>query len=373
MDRYIKNQVVRDLNNKMVFIVGPRQVGKTWFAMSIAENFQNTLYLNYDNPADKQVIKNQSWFPDAELIIFDEIHKMKSWKNYLKGVYDTKPDKQKILVTGSARWDMFRQSGDALSGRFFSFRLFPVSYKEMDTYNISRDYDRFIFSSGFPEPFLAERDTEIKRWRKQYINGILRNDILDFENIRDFRAMYTLLELLRFRVGSPVSYRSLAEDIGSSPNTVAKYIEILEALFIVFKVHPFSRNIARSLKREPKLYFYDTGLVKGDDGLKAENLVAVSLLKHVYGRQDFEGEDTELFYLQTRDKREVDFCIAEDGDLVKLIEVKLSDDKPAKNLLYFKEKYNIPATQIVFKLKTEMMNNGVEIRDAVKFLKSLNY
>ncbi|MCF7919159.1 MAG: ATP-binding protein [Candidatus Cloacimonetes bacterium] len=373
MDRYLKNQIIRDLENKMVFIVGPRQVGKTWLARNIAENYRNTLYLNYDNPADREVINHQSWFPRVELIIFDEIQKMEGWKNYLKGVYDTKPEGQKILVTGSARLDHFRQSGDALSGRFYRFRLFPVSYKEMDSINLNKELDKIIFSSGFPEPFLAESETDIKRWRKQYIDGIIRNDILDFENIRDFKAMHTLIELLRFRVGSPVSFRSLAEDIGTSPNTVSKYVDILEALFIVFKVQPFSKNIARSLTKEPKLYFYDTGLVKGDDGIKAENLVAVSLLKHVYGEQDFEGNNTDLYYLRTRDKREVDFCIADESESVKLIEVKLSENKPTPNLLYFQEKYNIPATQIVFNLKTEMIISGVEIRDAVKFLKELNY
>ncbi|MDP8221511.1 MAG: ATP-binding protein [Candidatus Stygibacter frigidus] len=373
MDRYLKNQIVSDLEKKMVFIVGPRQVGKTWLAQNIAENYQDTLYLNYDNPADREVINAQSWFPDVELIIFDEIHKMKSWKNYLKGVFDTKPALQKILVTGSARLDVFRQSGDALTGRFFRFRLFPVSYKEMDSFGLSKALDKFIFSSGFPEPFLATTDSEIKRWRKMYIDGIIRNDVIDFENIRDFRAMYTLVELLRYRVGSQISFRSLAEDIGTSPNTITKYIEILEALFIVFRVYPYSKNIARSLKKEPKLYFYDTGLVKGDDGIKAENLVAVSLLKNVYGEQDFEGKNTELYYLRTREKKEVDFCLTEEDELTQLIEVKLSENNPAKNLLYFKEKYNIPATQIVFKLKTEMIKHGVKIRDAIKFLKELSY
>lgn len=373
MDRYLKNQVVRDLEKKMVFIVGPRQAGKTWLAKNIAEDYQNTLYLNYDNPANRQVIKEQSWFPDVELLIFDEIHKMEGWKNYLKGVYDIKPDQQKILVTGSARLDHFRQSGDALSGRFYRLRLFPVSFKEMEIYGIKKSLDSYIFSSGFPEPFLADTETEIKRWRTQYIDGLIRNDILDFENIKDFKAMNTLIELLRHRIGSPVSYRSLSEDIGTSPNTISKYIDILEALFIVFKVQPYSKNIARALKKEPKLYFYDTGLVRGDEGIKVENLVAVSLLKHVYGKQDIEGSRTELSYLRTRDKRKVDFCLIEDGEPVRMIEVKLSDDKSAKNLLYFHEKYNIPATQLVFKLKHEMMTNDIEIRDGLRFLKNLSY
>jgi uncharacterized protein len=373
MDRYLKKQIMSDLEKKMVFIVGPRQVGKTWLALNIAENYRNTLYLNYDNPADRAVIKDQSWFPDVELIIFDEIHKMDYWKNYIKGVYDAKPAAQKILVTGSARLDTFRQGGDALSGRFYRLRLLPVSYREMLTYDLDRKLGSFIFSSGFPEPFLCESETDIKRWRKQYMDGIIRNDILDFENIRDFRAMHTLLELLRFRVGSPISCRSLAEDIGTSTNTIAKYIDILEALFIIFRIYPYSNNIARALKKEPKLYFFDTGLVQGDDGIKTENLVALSLLKHIYGEQDCMGNNTELSYLRTRDKREIDFCLVEEGKLTKLIEVKLSEYKPTKNLIYFKEKYDIPATQIVFNLKTEMILAGVEIRDGNKFLKELNY
>ncbi len=373
MDRYLEEQIVKDLEKKMVFIVGPRQVGKTWLAKKIAENHDKTLYINYDNPDDREIVKKQSWFPNEELIIFDEIHKMRSWKNFLKGVYDTKPKNQKILVTGSARLDVFRQSGDALSGRFFSFRLMPVSFKEMQISGIKKELDNFIFSSGFPEPFLTESETDVKRWRRQYKDGIIRNDILNFENIRDLRAMYTLLEMLRYRVGSPISYKSIAEDIGTSPNTISKYIEILESLFIIFRIYPFSKNIARSLKKEAKIYFFDTGLVKGDDGIKLENLVAVHLLKNVFGEQDFKGNDTKLNYLRTRDKREVDFCISEDEELTKLIEVKLSDTNLSRHLLYFKDKYNIPSTQLVFKIRNESIKSGIEIRNGIKFLNELNY
>ncbi|MCF7793662.1 MAG: ATP-binding protein [Candidatus Cloacimonetes bacterium] len=373
MDRYLEKQIVKDLERKMVFIVGPRQVGKTWLAKKIAENHTNTLYINYDNPDDRMVVKNQSWFPNEDLIIFDEIYKMPSWKNYLKGVYDTKPENQKIIVTGSTRLDVFRQSGDALSGRFFSFRLLPVSFKEMQLSGIKKELNNFIFSSGFPEPFLAETETDVKRWRRQYKDGIIRNDILNFENIRDLRAMHTLLEMLRYRVGSPISHKSIAEDIGTSPNTISKYIEILESLFIIFRIYPFSKNIARSLKKEAKIYFYDTGLARGNEDVKLENLVAVHLLKHVYGEQDFKGNDTKLYYLRTRDKREVDFCISKEEELIKLIEVKLSDANPSRHLLYFKEKYNIPSTQLVFKIRNERMQSGIDIRNGIKFLNSLNY
>ncbi len=373
MKRLLKNQILKDLDKKMVFLVGPRQVGKTWLSKEVAKEFSKSLYLNYDNPDDKEVIMNKNWFPNIELIIFDEIHKMEKWKNYIKGVYDTKPLNQKILVTGSARLDTFRKSGDALSGRFYSLRLLPVTYKEMQEVGENKELEEFTYSSGFPEPFLSHDKVEIDRWRNQYIDGLIRNDILDFENIRDLKAMNLLMEMLRNRVGSPLSFKSIAEDIGTSPVTIMKYVEILESLFIIFKVHPFSKKISRSIKKEPKIYFYDTGMVKGNIGLRVENLVAVSLLKDTYGKHDILGKNIHLNYIRDREKREIDFCISEDDSLVKLYEVKNSDDQPTKALRYFSKKYNIPAAQIVFNLKNEHINSGIEILDGLNFLRGLQF
>jgi len=371
MERKIKKQIIADLSKKMVFVVGPRQVGKTWLAKDIAKLFNRTVYLNYDNFNDRKIIENEMWLEDNELLIFDEIHKMPNWKNYLKGIYDTKSENMKILVTGSARLDAFRQAGDSLAGRFFAHRLLPFSYKEI--FPNKKNIKELIVRGGFPEPLLAESGTEANRWRKQYIDSLIRTDVLDFENIHNFKAVSLILELLRARVGSPISFQSIAEDVKISPNTVKKYIQILEALFIVFRISPFSKNIARSLLKEPKVYFYDNGMVQGDDGAKFENFVANSLLKQVWGEADLLGTEISLHYLRTREKREVDFCIVKNGVPIQIIEAKLSDKNLSKELLYFHNKYKIPATQVVLNLRNERKIEKITIRKSETFLSKLDY
>jgi len=370
MNRLQLKQIEKDIEKKLVFIVGPRQVGKTWITKELGKKFQNSLYLNYDSFEHRAIIKNHSWLKSTDLLIFDELHKMPDWKNYIKGIFDTKPDNLKIIVTGSARLDTFRQTGDSLAGRFFCHRLMPFSVSELKNTKYC-NLDRFMSRGGFPEPFLTENEIDAARWRMQYIDGLIRTDILNFDEIHDFRAMNLILELLRKRVGSPISFKAISEDVQVSPNTVKKYIEILEALYIVFRVTPYSKNIARSILKEPKIYFFDTGMVDGDIGLKLENTVALSLLKSLYAEMDYEGIKTDLHYLRTKEGKEVDFCIVKNNELKELIEVKYSDDKISKNLKYFCEKYDLKGTQIVKELRNEKMVENIEIRDAEKFLKEL--
>ncbi|MBU2644901.1 ATP-binding protein [bacterium] len=371
MNRLQKANLLKDLDKKLVFLTGPRQVGKTWLAQSIAGEFTRPVYLNYDNLKDRKIIQEQAWLDDTELLVLDELHKMPEWKNHVKGIFDTRPPGLRMLVTGSARLESFRQSGDSLAGRFFRHRLMPLSPAELHQLGEDVDLSRLMERGGFPEPYLAEVDIDADRWRMQYIDGLIRNDILDFERIHDFRAIQLVFELLRSRVGSPLSYQSISEDVGVSPNTVKKYIQIFESLFIVFRITPHARNIGRSILKEPKLYFYDTGLVDGDEGVRFENLVALSLLKHIFGLNDYHGKPYMLHYLRTKDGAEVDFCIVNGSRPELMIEVKRSESRPSRSLVNFHRRYQIPAIQLVLHLRQERRDAEIEIRKGINFLSNL--
>jgi hypothetical protein len=367
------DHILNDLEKKMVFLTGPRQTGKTWLAREISKNFPNSLYLNYDRREDRRIIMDEAWLDTTDLLILDELHKMEGWKNYIKGVYDTRPESMRILVTGSARLETFSQSGDSLAGRYFRHRLFPFTPSELVYADRNDLIPLLLTRSGFPEPLLADSEEDADRWRMQYSDALIRQDILDFEKIHDLRAIHVVLDLLRDRVGSPVSYTSIAEDAGISPNTVKKYISIFESLYIVFRVTPFSKNIARSILKEPKIYFFDTGMVRGNEGVRFENLAAVSLLKYSAGMYDCRGKNYDLKYMRTKNGIEVDFCVTNDNKPELIIEVKNSDSDLSKNLLYFHQKYNLKAVQIVLHLKRERKEQEIEIREGMKFLSLLEY
>lgn len=368
MERIQQSYILQDLDKKIVLLVGPRQAGKTWLAKEIGKQFKNTLYLNYDSLPDKKVMLEQSWLPNLELLILDELHKMPEWKNYLKGVFDTKPEGMRILVTGSARLDIYDHIGDSLAGRYFRHRLLPFSLSELRQIGVKSSVNTLLTRSGFPEPFLATTDQEAERWRQQYINSMLSTDIFDIEKIDDIKAFRLVFELLRSKVGSQVSYKSIAEDVQISPHTVKKYIQILQALYIIFIVTPYSNNIARSILKEPKIYFFDNGLVTSDSGGKLENFVACSLLKSLYAQNDYKATNFTLQYLRTKDKVEVDFALVNNDKVEQIIEVKSSNSDLHSGLKYFHDKYNLPSVQIVNNLRIEKMFGNIKILDLNKYL-----
>lgn len=375
MERYLDHLVRRDLQHKMVFLTGPRQVGKTTLSHQLVAELGGQ-YLNHDVAQDRSLIVNQRWNPRAPLLVLDEIHKMRDWKAWLKGVFDGKPPAQQLMVTGSARLDTFRQGGESLAGRFFGWRLHPLSVREWCTQTgASPDaaLSHLLERGGFPEPCLADSKEQAERWRRQYFDGLVRDDVLEFSRIQEVNAIRLFAQLLRQRVGSPLSLASISRDLGVSPTTLKKYLEILEALYIVFVVRPWHDNIARAVLQTPKVYFFDTGLVEGDDGIRFENLVATALLKHVQWQHDAQGREVQLHYIRTKDGAEVDFAISEKNQLTHLIECKLGDDKPHRALKRFAEQHPLTAAvQVVRDLRHSFETQGLKIHRADEWLMALD-
>lgn len=327
MERLLLPFVRRDLKRKVVLISGPRQTGKTTLARMVSGNHD---CFNYAYPPHRIGLRERSWDRKKDLVIFDELHKMRGWKSWLKGVWDVEGPRLSLLVTGSARLDTARKTGDSLAGRYFQYRLHPFDIGEVKAEIDPEDaFSRLMSVGGFPEPSL-ENDREFHgRWQKSHTDMILRQDLIDLESVRDIASIETLIELLKPRVGSPVSFSSLARDLERDPNTMKRWLALLENLYVIFPVRPYHRNVARSILKEPKYYFYDTALVKDDPGMRLENVCACALLKAAHFLSDCHGRTMALHYLRTRDGREIDFAVFAEGKDPLLVEVKYADDAPS--------------------------------------------
>ena len=373
IQRELEAPLLRDLARKAVVLTGARQVGKTTLARQVMEGHADPQYLNWDVPADRAVLLRQSWNPRSDLLVFDEIHKMREWKGWLKGVIDGKPEGQRLLVTGSARMDTFRQSGESLAGRYLHRHLDPVSLREWCTQSgVTADQGllHLIERGGFPEPCLAERGDDAQRWRRQYTTDLIREDVLEFSRLQEINTMRVFVDLLRERVGSPLSLASLARDLAVSPTTLRRYLDILAALYVVIVVQPWHRNIARALLQAPKVYFNDTGLVKGDAGVRFENAVAVILHHQVHQLVDSRGCEAGLHYIRTKDGTEVDFCLSVDGQPSQLVECKLADTTPHRALSRFAGQFpEAAATQIVRDARQREQRGAVAVVPAGPWLR----
>jgi len=370
MKRHLEENITEDLKEKIVLLSGPRQVGKTTLSKQLKQSYY---YLNYDSSSDRKIVSSQQWDRDVPLVILDEIHKMKKWKSWIKGIYDTEGVRPQLLLTGSARLDVYRKGGDSLAGRHFSYRLHPFTIKEASSFiNPQEALQRIMKVGGFPEPFLKNDPVFAKRWRRRHIDTVLREDLLDLENVRDIKAIEILVDLLRERVGSPVSYSSLSRDLQVSVHTVKHWLQILENLYIIFPVRTFHKNIARSILKETKYYFYDTGAVDGDEGARFENAVACCLLAELHYHEDTTGSKVALHYLRDKEKREIDFLTVVDKKPLHLIEAKFADETFAKNLFHFKRFFHkVECVQLVANLSRKKSKDGVKLLSAHEFLKTI--
>ncbi len=376
-----KERILEDLKKKIVLLTGPRQVGKTWLAKKIMGHYKAPLYLNYDSLTDKKIIHEQSWLESSDLIVFDEIHKMDMWKNYIKGVFDERPPHRHLLVTGSARLQQISFSGDSLAGRYFAHTLLPFAPFELSLLDRQQrpaaSFKKFLDRGGFPEPLLLSKDSEeAERWRRQYMLSLLREDIPGFKFIQRRGKMEELVYLIREGAGSPLSVNSLSQALRLDHKTVSRYLAALEELFIVFQIPAFSKRISRSLVKPRKVYFHDFGFVSPSiRGARLENLVACALLKYcAFIRETSPSRALELSYLRTKDQREADFLISKQGAPLMMIEVKSRDTAFDKSLVYFNSKYGIPGKQICPGLRRPRQIKGRQIasESIESFLLSLN-
>jgi predicted AAA+ superfamily ATPase len=333
--------IMQDLQKKMVFVGGPRQVGKATLATSLIEDFYSghPAYLNWDSIQDRKIILAADWPKDEPLIVFDEIHKRKGWQNLIKGFWDTWKDTQTFLVTGSARLDIFRKGGDSMLGRYHYYRIHPYTLPEL---GISKaNLDRLFKFGGFPEPLLEQNEVELRRWHLQRVSKLVRIDLRDLENVSDLDKVELLAEAMPSKVGGPYSYRSLAEDLEVSDKTVKRWTQILDTLYYCFMIPPLGSPKIKAIKKAQKLYLWDWSQVE-DPGFRFENMVASHLLKLCNYWQDVLGYRAELRYIRDETGRECDFVVLKDRKPVFAVECKLTDTDVSPSLLYFRERLKIP-------------------------------
>ena len=368
--RYITPYILDDLKRKMVFVGGPRQVGKTTLAKAVlSSNYPDGRYFNWDFDEDRQDILRKRWSTDNPLLIFDELHKFPKWKGWIKGIYDVSHDLHSFLVTGSARLDIYRRGGDSLLGRYHYWRLHPFTLDEIPKGISPKDaFERLMTLGGFPEPFLEGDERIARRWRRERFDRVLREDVRDLEPVRDIQLLSMFLDLLRHRVGGLVVLSNLAGDLGISPKTAKAWLEILERMYLVFSVRPYTKSLSRAVRKPPKVYFFDNGDVLGDEGARFENLVATSLLKRLHYLEDSQGYKYELRYIRDKEGREVDFAIIKEGELEELIEVKYSDDSIARPLSYYADRLNPKrAVQIVSEIKGPYDKGKIRVTDPISY------
>ena len=318
----------------MVFVAGPRQVGKTTLARSLPGAPAG--YLNWDVALDRErILKGE--LPPARLWVLDELHKYRRWRNYLKGLFDGRPTGQRILVTGSGRLDLYRFGGDSLQGRYHLLRLHPFSVAEIGAKG-PEDLRDLLTLGGFPEPYLSGSETEARRWSREHRTLLIREEVASLERILDLGHLELLVLRLPELVGSPLSINAIREDLQVSHKAVGGWLAALERLFAIFRVLPFGAPRIRAVKKEQKHYHFDWSVVPAE-AARFENLVACHLLKWVHFEQDARGRDVELRYFRDTDGREVDFVIIDGRRPVRLIECKWADAPVDRGLRYLKAKF----------------------------------
>ncbi len=346
---------------QMVFLVGPRQVGKTTTSLEVSNENPKHFYLTWDIQNDQRLIREGAdavavangldiYSQSIPVIVFDELHKYRKWKPFIKGFFDKYSKKVRIIVTGSARLDVYKAGGDSLMGRYFLYRLHPLSIGEIvnpnprdteigkEAIEISDgDFQSLFEFGGFPEPFTRRERSFYTRWKKLRFHQLFKEDIRELTKIQELGEIELLAKLLQAQAASLTSYTNLANKVNVSVDTIKRWIKILQSFYYCFTLQPWTKNITRSLLKEPKIFLWDWSLVD-DAGARAENFIASHLLKAVHYWNDTGLGEYGLHYLRDKEKREVDFIVSKNEKPWFLVEVKNSQNSGLSKSLYYYQK-----------------------------------
>lgn len=387
MQRSLLSAIQDFSQDKFVLLSGPRQVGKTTLAKEWLK--KAGLYLNWDIPEDRTAILKQEFLKPLKVnsVVLDELHKYKNWKSWLKGVYDGESKRLSVLVTGSARLEIFEKGQDSLLGRYERLRLHPLTIGEVvhgsltvpptDWLRVGHDNDpnelwqQLFKFSGFPEPFLRANLLQKNRWTTQRKRLLLQQDLRDLSNVKMISLIEHLTILLPDRVGSPLSVNNLKHELNVAHGTVSDWLDLLERLFYCYRISPFSDNISRSLKKEKKVYLWDWTELR-DSAKRFENIVASHLLKAVHYWSDLGYGSYELCFLRNKEQQEVDFVVCKDGAPLVFIECKEQDSVLSKNLFIFAKYYpDVPLVQLINKAGVDDIRGNSRVVSASKYLSAL--
>ena len=343
MHRYLEPLIRQDLKEKMVFMGGPRQVGKTTLAFQLLGNTgeNHPGYLSWDANEVKRALLKGELPAQQPLLIFDEIHKYKHWRNLIKGIYDQHKSQRQILVTGSARLDFYRRGGDSLQGRYHYYRLHPLTLAEISKQPHSSDLEHLLKFGGFPEPFLKAEARHYKRWQNERLTRVVQEDLVSLEHVKEISQINLLLSALPERVGSILSINNLKQDLSVAYETVDRWIQILENLYVCYRIAPFGLPHLRAAKKEKKLYLWDWSQCP-EPAPRFENLVAAHLLKYCHKIEDTEGDKMSLTFVRDASKREIDFVVVKNEKPQFAVECKTGERDLSANIGYYAQRSNIP-------------------------------
>ncbi len=373
LPRYLRAPVEDDLRRKMVFLGGPRQVGKTTLALSLlgASGKRHPGYLSWDDPRVRPDLLRGRLPGSQKLLVLDEIHKYPRWRDLVKGFFDTEGDRIAFLITGSARLDHYRKGGDSLQGRYHHYRLHPFSLGELGPDLSANDLEALMRFGGFPEPLLAGDTRVWRRWQRERVSRVVYEDLRDLERVREVALVELLVEALPERVGSPLSIRSLSEDLQVAHETVARWLGILENLYVCFRIPPFGAPRIRAVKKESKLYLWDWSQTP-EPGPRFENLVACHLLKYCHHLEDTQGYRMELRFVRDTDRREVDFVVIRNVEPLFAVECKSGEQSPSRAIPYFRQRTPIARFYQVHLGERDYVSNGTRVLPFRTFCKELD-